>query len=86
MSAPTYRLPDALEAVDALVEEVDDLLALAAKDVMDVYGLDAPFRNDGGAIQPDPLRRKFARMLVERLIYTPEIAFHPVPAAKEATR
>jgi hypothetical protein len=69
---PTYTLAQALSALDTLTAEVDALLAVVAADIH-VEGTPTPFYSPEPMIQPDPMRRRFARAFVERALFTPEI-------------
>lgn len=79
ISEKLRTLAEAHEAVNKIVSEVAGLLGVAAIDVLDLYDDDTLPRTlflqpvEGGGDRPTPLARRFARMLVERLLYEPEI-------------
>lgn len=73
-------LRESHEAIESIAEEVKALLGVAALDVRDAYGDDTlvdvfmvPNTEGSGSHRYLPVARRFADMLVHRLLYTPEI-------------
>lgn len=74
-------LREAHEAIESIAEEVKTLLGVAALDVRDAYGDDTLVdvfmvpntEGRGGSHRDLPIARRFADMLVHRMLYTPEI-------------
>jgi hypothetical protein len=65
-----YRLNEAVEAIDTITDRVGGLTEVAIIDVADVYGIEwADLDLKGDATH----RRRFARMLVERLLFEDDI-------------
>lgn len=91
MSKPTYTLEEATETIDNLVKEFTSLLSVAARDMPDVYDDDsisvAQFDSnpEGGQIMPTRAAKRFARLLVEHLIFTDEVSLDYVaPSTPES--
>lgn len=74
-------LRESHEAIESIAKEVKTLLGVAALDVRDAYGdstlvdvFMVPNAEGGGGSHRDlPIARRFADMLVHRILYTPEI-------------
>lgn len=78
-----YTLQEALEQVDYLGREVASLLAVAAIDMRDVHGderiPEALFNANAdvhtGEFKPTEEGLRFARLLVERIVFSDEMVF-----------